>query len=420
MSADSAIVIMCSQSSPSAAPTHVPPAAYSNRLCASTATDGPYMRSRVNVGMEALPLGSSLNLRGQASPTAQILRAIPGGTPLQITDGPDCVGGFVWWLALVGGQLGYIAEAGNNAYYIEPLPPNPLPAGDPLRPETAPFLREFARLRGNFQPKHSWSSDGLTLATSGASGSDSLWLYALDEPVLTPQIMAVEGQFASLAVRPGAQQALFGDASGNLRLWSYSDAQSTPAELFYLNAHGGAVSALAFSPDGRRFVSAGRLAYTSFAVQKDFAAIVWELSNVAQQAALAGHGGLIRALAFSPDGAQIASGSDDGTVRFWNADDGSTQGAIALGAPIVALDYSPDGRIVAVAAARSTDNLLLLDADSGAQIASYRLPTAGLSALDFNPDGRLLAVASSQGVFTLWDSQRHEPGVFRAHRRGRL
>ena len=80
---------------------------------------------------------------------------------------------------------------------------------------------------------------------------------------------------------------------------------------------------------------------------------------------------------------------------------------MAIDAPIVALDYSPDGRTVAVATARRAENLLLLDAQTGAQVASYPLPTPGVTALDFSPDGRLLAVGAAQGLFTIWDSQRH-------------
>ncbi len=407
VSADSASVILCSQTDPLSAAAPASQAAYSNSLCPVTATDGPYMRSRINVGMDVLPLGASLDLRGHPAPDAQILRSIPAGTRIRITSGPDCVGGTVWWLALVGGQTGYIAEAAANHYLVEPQPPNPLPSRDVLSPELAPFLREFARLLGNFLPEHSWSSDGLTLAVPGAPGSDSLWLYDLREPVLRPQIQPVAGQLSSLAVRPGAAQAVFGEADGTLSMWGYSAAQSAPSELLYLNAHGGAVSALAFSPDGARLVSAGPLAFTNFAVQRRFAAIVWDLSNVAQQAVLSGHQGLIRALAFSPDGSQVVSGADDGMLRFWDASSGAQRAAVAIDAPIVALDFSPDGRLVAVATARVAENLLLLDAQTGAQIASYPLPTPGVTALDFSPDSRLLAVGAAQGLFTIWDSARH-------------
>ncbi|MCY4147298.1 MAG: hypothetical protein OXE95_10790 [Chloroflexi bacterium] len=407
VASDSATVVLCSQTDPLAAAVHGSQAAYSNSLCPDSATGGPYLPSRVNVGMEAQPLGASLDLREQPAPDARILRSIPADALVRIASGPECAGGFVWWLAQARGQTGYIAEAGANRYLVEPQPPNPLPSRDALSPQLTPFLRELARLRGNFLPKHSWSSDSLTLAVPGAPGSDGLWLYDLRDAVLRPERLAVDGQLASLAVRPGAAQAVFGEVDGTLSLWGFNAASSAPSELLYLNAHGGAVSALAFSPDGSRLVSAGPFAYTNLAVQRDFAAIVWDLPSVAQQAVLSGHTGMIRALAFSPDGARVVSGADDGMLRFWDATSGAAQASVAVDAPIAALDYSPDGRLVAVAAARSAENLLLLDAQTGAQVASYPLPTSGVATLDFSPDSRLLAVGAAQGVFTIWDSARH-------------
>src|SRR6202035_1572033 len=41
---------------------------------------------------------------------------------------------------------------------------------------------------------------------------------------------------------------------------------------------------------------------------------------------LRGHGGAVQSVAFSPDGSKIASGSEDGTVRIWNAHTGHAIG----------------------------------------------------------------------------------------------
>ena len=55
------------------------PSQYSNRLCGEAATAGPYLRSRINVGMEAEAVGGNLNMRGQPSTVdAQVLVADPG------------------------------------------------------------------------------------------------------------------------------------------------------------------------------------------------------------------------------------------------------------------------------------------------------------------------------------------------------
>jgi WD40 repeat protein/tRNA A-37 threonylcarbamoyl transferase component Bud32 len=70
------------------------------------------------------------------------------------------------------------------------------------------------------------------------------------------------------------------------------------------------LSALAFSPDGRRLAVGGR-GHTITLFDTDR----WERCAV-----LHGHRGQVRSLTFSPDGTRLASGSFDGTVRIWSTD----------------------------------------------------------------------------------------------------
>ena len=118
VSADSATVVYCGELD-SNTPSSAPESQYSNRLCSETASDGPYMRSRIIYGIEAEVAQGFLNLRGQPSAAGQVLLQIPAGLPFEITAGPDCAEGYVWWLVNVNGQTGYVAEAGAGTTFVQ-------------------------------------------------------------------------------------------------------------------------------------------------------------------------------------------------------------------------------------------------------------------------------------------------------------
>ena len=409
VSNDSALVVYCGLvDAAGAAAATEPESQYSNRLCEEPANGGPYMRSRINAGMTVEILGNYLNLRGQPSINAAVLLQIPAGWTVDITAGPDCVDGYVWWLALVNGQTGYIAEAGDGSYHVAPESPPPLPSREVLSASVIPFLREFGRVAGNFQPIHDWSSDSRFLITAGASGSDGVWVYDLRHPVLAPQILELDDGISALAFRPNHHQIAVGGDTGALQLWQiHAGDPLTFSKRLFLNAHAGPVSALAFSSDGERLISAGREAYTHVDVDRNWAAIVWELETVAQQAILSGHEGLINAIFINPYTDQIFTGADDGTMRYWDAGSSISSWKREFGAPVVAIDRNGDP-LSAVALARQTDNLVVIGPAGSDFLASYALPTAGVTSLDFSPDGAMLAVGAAEGVFSIWDTNTHQ------------
>ncbi len=408
VSADSTIVIFCGEIDPLASAAAAE-TQYSNRLCSETAGDGPYMRSRIIYGIEAEVIQGFLNLRGQPSASGQVLLQIPAGLPFDVTAGPDCAEGFVWWLVNVSGQTGYVAEAGDGTVFVQPSAPISLPSREVLNTSLVSWLGELSRIEGNFRPQHVWSSDGVQVALPGARGSDSIWLYDLRNQSLAPQLLAYEDGISTLAFRPDRPQILFGSESGTIHLWQLDlGAESGYVEQLYLNAHAGAVSALAYSGDGSRFVSAGAEAYSRLPGERKWAAIVWDMATVTQQALLSGHQGLIRSVDFSPDGTVVVTGGDDGKLRFWDALSGASLAELNLDAPAVALDWSEDGAQIAVALARASNNLQIVNAATRAVAQSVQAPAAGVTSLAYDHSSVMLVVGASEGVLSIWDADTYE------------
>jgi WD40 repeat protein len=81
-----------------------------------------------------------------------------------------------------------------------------------------------------------------------------------------------------------------------------------------LTGHTGWVRGCAFSPDG------ALLATTS----NDGIVRLWRVSDSTRYAVLTGHRAEINGCAFSPDGALLATASDDRTVRLWRISNGTS------------------------------------------------------------------------------------------------
>ncbi|MDE2742100.1 MAG: hypothetical protein OXI58_10955, partial [Gemmatimonadota bacterium] len=79
--------------------------------------------------------------------------------------------------------------------------------------------------------------------------------------------------------------------------------------LTTLKGHTGNVYSVAFSPDGATLASGS----------SDDNVILWDVESRKPLTTLKGHTGWVQSVSFSPDGTMLASGAEDGTVLLWRS-----------------------------------------------------------------------------------------------------
>lgn len=132
-------------------------------------------------------------------------------------------------------------------------------------------------------------------------------------------------------------------------------------------------------------------------VGPDGTAVVRDFAAKQDRARLAGHAARVTAVAASPDGKRIATGSADGLIRTWDARNfrplSSPVGHLG---PVRTVEVSPDGRLALTTGTDRTARVWNIS--NGREVRAFALDEGGAAV--FTPDGSGLKVRTAERVLT--------------------
>ncbi len=200
------------------------------------------------------------------------------------------------------------------------------------------------------------------------------------------------------AFSPDGRRVVTASEDGIARVWDTETGEPVTPPL----RHAARLAHAAFSPDGSLVVTAAA----------DSTTRVWDAATGEPRSAPLKQGDAIRHACFSPDGRRVATASRDGTAQVWDVATSAPVGPpLRHRAAVAYVSFSPNGDRVVTASGDFTARVW--SSDTGEPITPPLAHSTFVNQASFSPDGRRVVTAAGgfggPGEARLWDAQTGEP-----------
>lgn len=217
----------------------------------------------------------------------------------------------------------------------------------------------------------------------------------LDEQRFSP-LRGHDGRIRSAAFSPDGRRIVTASEDQTARIWNARTGRAIGEPL---SGHTKQINQAAFSPDGSRIVTAS----------DDQTARIWDVESGRELRKLEGHTKSVRSAAFGPDGTRVVTASDDQFARVWDAAGGTEISALkGHTSRVNSAAFSPDGAQIATAAWDRT--LRVWDAQTGQSLWEVKNAHArDINGVAYNSSGTRIATVSDDGTARVWDTATRQP-----------
>ncbi|MFX1258959.1 MAG: ATP-binding protein, partial [Promethearchaeota archaeon] len=178
--------------------------------------------------------------------------------------------------------------------------------------------------------------------------------------------------------------------------------------LSTFTGHTQTVNAIAFSPDGKTIATGSW----------DKTIRLFDVTILKEKAILKGHTSRIEDLIFTQDGKNLISCSNDKTLRIWDPETGVTKSVLkGHTSKIITCVLSPNNKLVASICDGNDPTIRIWDIESGNEKMVLEGHSKEITKIAFSSDGKTLASTSHDNSFRIWDVETGKIKAIKEHDR---